>query len=173
MILIKNPKNNYLYLNLKHTGMAVSGVVTQNITGSPLTFTDTSTGISVTSRVLSVYDSDLELIEEYDMGANTTQEVPITSDGWFRFILVLNENEELAATVDYLSNLFYDLQALTLEETLSCGCSSSKSLCNDAVKAMMSRQWSLTYAIISEPTNAQRCITAANTLVSTSQNCGC
>lgn len=153
--------------------MAVSGVVSQNVTGSPLTFTDTSTGISVTSRVLSFYNSDLELIDTHDMGENLTQEIPITADGWYRFVLVLNEDDGLSATVDYLSTLFYDLQALTLEQALSCGCSTSKSLCNDAVKAMMAKQWALTYAIISEPTNAQRCITSANTLVQTSENCNC
>jgi hypothetical protein len=163
----------YLYANLKLNKMAVSGVVTQNISGSPLTFTDTSSNIVVTSRVLTVYDADLELIDTYDMGDSLTQTVPIENDGWFRFILTLNEDPDLFCKVDYLSTLFYDLQALTLESALTCNCKTSKNLCNDAVKAMMAKQWALTYAIVSESANSQRCIVAANTLVATAQPCNC
>lgn len=151
--------------------MPVSGTVSQSTDGTILQFTDTSTGITVTSRSLSVYDSNLALVQTYNMGVNLTQNVTISSDVWYRFILTLNGNQQ--ATVDYLSTRFYDLQALTLQQDLDCDCSCSKSLCNDAVKAMMSKDWAETYFIFGQAANAQRCITAANTLIASSQPCNC
>jgi hypothetical protein len=151
--------------------MAISGIVSQAVGGSPLVFTDTSTGITVTSRSLSVFDANNVLVQTYNMGSNLTQAVPITSDVYYSFVLTLNGS--LTITVNYMSTRFYDLQALTLEQALDCDCSCSKSLCNDAIKAMMSKDWAETYFIFGQSANAQRCITAANTLIASSSICNC
>ncbi len=151
--------------------MAISGKVLQGASLSPLTFQDDSTGITVTSRSLSVYDSNGDLVNTYNMGVNLTQDVPITKDVYYSFILTLNGTQ--STTVNYLSTRQYDLQALTLEEALDCNCKSSKSLCTDATKAMMSKDWAETYFIFGQGANAQRCIDSANTLIATASNCNC
>lgn len=151
--------------------MAIAGKVVQGSALSPLQFIDESTGITVTSRSLSIYNSNLTLLQTYDMGANLTQDVVITADVWLRFILTLNGS--ISLTVDYLSTRQYDLQALTLEQALDCDCKGSKSLCNDAVKAMMAKDRAETFFIFGQAVNAQRNITAANTLIATTQKCSC
>ena len=151
--------------------MAIALSITQSADGETLVAHDDSTGISVTTKVLTVFDSNGDLIDTYNMGASLTQDVPITADGFYSMTLLINSS--LTTTKTYLSTRFYDLQALTLEEALNCGCSSSKSLCNDAVKAMMAKDWAETYFIFGQAVNAQRNITAANTLIATSQSCNC
>ena len=151
--------------------MPVSGTVTQSADGKTLTFTDTSSGVSVTTRSLSIYDSNGDLLETINMGVSLTAEYDIATDVYLSFILTLNGS--LTAEVNFLSTRFYDLQALTLEEALNCTCKSAKSLCNDAVKAMMAKDWAETYFIFGQGVNAQRNITAANTLIATSQSCNC
>lgn len=149
--------------------MAISGQVTQSAALSPLTFTDTSTGISVTSRSLSVYDSNGTLVNTYNMGTNLTQAVSITKDVYYSFILTLNGNQNV--TVNYLSTRQYDLQALTLEQSLNCSCKSSSSLCSDTIKALMAKNWAITYLLFGQGQNSQRNIDAANALIATSQSC--
>ena len=151
--------------------MAIGLTISQGAALSPLTATDTSTGITVTSRMLTVYDADNVLVGTYDMGVNLTQDVIITKDVYYTFILTLNGS--ITKEVSYLSTRQYDLQALTLEDALNCNCKSAKSLCNDATKALISKANAITYFIFGQGANAQRNIAAANTLITTKSNCSC
>lgn len=151
--------------------MAIGLTISQGATLSPLVATDTSTGISVTSRVLTVYDANNNLVGTYNMGSNLTQNVSITKDVDYLFTLTLNDT--ITKSVTYLSTRQYDLQALTLEQALDCNCSSSKSLCSDAIKALMAKNWAQTYYLFGQSVNAQRCIDAANTLIATTSSCNC
>ena len=151
--------------------MAIALSITQSTEGKILTAHDDSTAISVTTRQLTVFDINNVLIHTYNMGSNLTQDVPIIADGYFTFTLLLNGSITTSKT--YLSTRFYDLQALTLEEALGCKCKSAKSLCNDATKALISKANAMTYFIFGQGANAQRNITAANTLIATKSNCAC
>ena len=151
--------------------MAASLSVTQ-LNTTTLVAQDTSTGISVTSRSLSVYDSNLTLLQTINMGVSTSVNVTIPKDGYYRFILTLNGT--ITVTSNFLATMIYDIQALTLEQELDCGCAASKSLCNDAVRALMAKQWAITYLTFNQPQNSQRCIDTANTLIqNTTTPCGC
>jgi len=151
--------------------MAIGLTVSQSAALSPILATDTSTGIGVTSRHLLVYDSNGTLVTDYNMGTNLTQNVPIVKDVFYTFILTLNGS--ISTTKTYLSTRQVDLQSLTLEQALNCGCSSSKSLCNDAVKSLLSESWANTYWLFNQGSNSQRCIDAANTLIATTSPCNC
>lgn len=151
--------------------MAIALSITQSGDGTILVAHDDSTGITVTSRSLSIYDSNGDLLVTYNMGTNLTQNYTISTDGYFSFILTLNGNQNV--TTSYLSTRFYDLQALTLEQDLNCTCNSSKSLCSDAIKALMAKNWAITYLLFGQGQNSQRNIDAANALIATSQNCNC
>lgn len=151
--------------------MPVTGTVTQGAALSPLTFTDTSTGITVTSRTLTVYDSNGTIVNTYNMGTNLTQTVPITKDVYYSFLLTLNGSQ--SATINYLSTRQYDLQALTLESALDCSCKAPKSLCDNAIKALMAKDRAVTYLLFGQGQNAQRNIDAANALILSTNLCGC
>jgi hypothetical protein len=151
--------------------MSIGLTIMQNGDGSILTATDSSSGITVTSRQLQVYDANNLLLNTYNMGVSLTQDVPITSDVVYTFILTLNGS--LTKAVIFMSTRYYDLQALKLEQALDCSCRTSKSLCSDAVKALIAKANAATYFIFGQVVNSQRNITAANTLISQNTNCGC
>lgn len=153
--------------------MPVSGSVSQSTDGTILQFMDTSTGITVTSRSLSVYDSNGVVVNTYNMGTNLTQNVPITKDVYYSFLLTLNGNQ--TGTVNYLSTRQYDLQALTIEQKISCNCATSNSLCTNATKALLAKSWAITYLLFGQGQNAQRNIDSANAYIAmaVNNNCNC
>jgi len=142
--------------------MPASGSVSQPISGTPLTFTDTSTGITVSSRVLTIYSATGALLNTINMGASLTTTYAITGDQWLRFVLTLNSGA-YTATVDFLSENFY-YNGLINQVKSGCGCSGD-SLCADPAKAMLSDKAALFYTTYGFAVNADTCIKAADALI--------
>lgn len=151
--------------------MAIGLTVVQSSDGTQYTATDISTGITVTSRVLTIFDSTGALIQTINMGVSLTATYGITTDKYLTFTLTLNGSITKSVTV--LSTRFYDLQALTLEQALDCTCKSSKSLCNNATLAMMAKDRAITFFEFGQGVSSQRNIDAANDLIENPLNCGC
>lgn len=149
--------------------MPVSGNVSQAYPGNQLTFTDTSTGLSVTSRNLVIKDANGTTLQTINMGNNLTATYNITKDVYLSFILTLNGTQ--SATVNFMSTMFYDVQALAVNSELTCGCSSKT--CDTAMKAEYAKQRAITYYGFGQAVNAQKLMDAANTLIDSVQPCNC
>jgi hypothetical protein len=85
--------------------MAASASVTQSIDGATLTFTDTSTDISVTSRILTISDANNIVLSTIDMGDDTTATFKISKDVYLSFDLLLNGDTHYI--LYYISTQFY------------------------------------------------------------------
>lgn len=140
--------------------MAIAGVVTQSLDGETLTFTDSSTGITVTSRILTIYDSNGELLETIDMGGNLTATYNITADVYLSFILTLNTTQTV--TVNYISTQFYILAQARLASLLSYPCKCEGATCSTMVKARECINSAITYFNIGDGESSQLMLTAAD-----------
>lgn len=141
--------------------MPASGSVSQPLSGSPLTFTDTSTSLpTITSRILKILDATGDELEEIDMGSDLTAEYTITGDQWLRFRLILNEGA-YTVDVDFLSEAFY---YKALIEGSRSGCCSD-TLCSDNAKAMISNKAAVRYTQFGFAVNADTAIKAADAYI--------
>lgn len=100
-----------------------SGTVTQSAGGSVLTYRDTGTYGTVSSRILVVYDPNGNILQTTPMGASLTASYDISIDQWLRFqCIVIDNTGTFTATVDYLSTAFYDNTYVNILAQLGCGC---------------------------------------------------
>lgn len=109
-----------------------SGNVTSSNGGLILTFTDSGNYGTVTSRVLNIYDPNGVLLQTYNMGANLTQNYPVTADQYLSFVLTVIDNTgTFTATVNYLAEGIYIAAYLKRITALGCNCDChSRILCN-------------------------------------------
>lgn len=145
-----------------------SGTVTQaNLSGSELLYTDTGNYGTVSSRVLTIYDYQNNLVETYSMGANLTQIFPITADAWYMFVCTVSDNvggSPWVTTVYFVATGFYTAAYLVQYTANQCGCIGVN--CNmDA--AENSYNAALRYNLAGEAgaASSQAAITAANVLI--------
>ena len=107
-----------------------SGTISQtDLTGNNYLFTDTGTySAPVTSRILTQYDPNGNLINTYNMGANLTQAIAVTADGWNSFKLNVTDNTGPLATfvLNYLFEGIFIAAALNTIAASDCGCGPSK-----------------------------------------------
>ncbi len=103
----------------------VSGSVSQTPSGSVLTFTDTSTGVSgLISRILNIYDPNGILLSTVNMGATLTATYDISGDGYFQFIeTIVDGTGTYVLTINYLSTAFTDNVIVNTLVQLGCSCS--------------------------------------------------
>jgi len=145
--------------------MAASGVISQSLSGNTLTFTDTSTGVgTITSRILTIYDSGGTLLDTIDMGAGLTATYGITSDVYLTFVLTLTNDaaETYTVTVNYISVRFYKNAQAALAALLSVPCSCEGIVCSGLVKARESINAATTYFNIGDAASSQIMLTAAD-----------
>lgn len=96
----------------------MSVIVSGNVSaGTPvngnlsLFFTDTSTGVgTLTSRILTIYNSNNTLLATINMGATLTATYVITSDLYLSFIETIVDNAGThVLTINYMSSTFYQI----------------------------------------------------------------
>lgn len=144
--------------------MAASGTVSQNLSGDTLTFLDTSTDLpTITSRVLTIFDPNNNLLQTINMGASLTTTYVITQDQWLRFILTLDTGA-YTAVVDYVANGFYYNGLINKGKGNCSGCIGG-SLCSDTAKAMISEKAAQFYNSYGFAVNADTAIKAADAYI--------
>lgn len=141
-----------------------SANVTQAADGSPLTFTDTSTGVTgLVSRTLNIYDSDDELLTSINMGVSLTAEYAITTDQYLSFVeVIVDGSGTTTGTVNFLSTAFYEIAfanaIAALPADFNCG---SNTLTYIDI-ADLYKQAAERYALSALAPAAQNAINAAN-----------
>lgn len=154
-----------------------SGTVQQyNLSGSQLLYTDTGSYGTVSSRVLTVSDYLGNVVGVYTMGASVTQIVPISSDGWYQFVCVVNDNvsgSPWTATVYWLAGGYF-IAAYLNQYTVN-GCynntqttNTNLTVANNAYLAALRFNLGSTGAASANAIAAQNCIIAANYYVNLS-----
>lgn len=143
-----------------------SGVVTQSANGGTLTFTDTGTYGTVSSRELVIRDSDGEILDEIDMGASLTATYTITADIYASFELTVIDNTgTYTTTVNYLSTAFYDIVFANVIAQLGCNCNCGSEQLTYADISQLYKSAAERYALSGLAPAAQNAITAANTII--------
>ena len=104
---------------------AAGSVSYLDLTGARLLFTDTGSYTApVTSRVLTIFDANGNLLETYNMAANLTQEYDIAADAYLTFKLNVTDATGVIAplVVNFLSAGFYTALYLLLMADSNCAC---------------------------------------------------
>lgn len=145
-----------------------SGKVSQNnLSGSQLLYTDTGTYGTVSSRILTIYDYNGNLLVTYNMGANLTQTYNITQDGAFTFICTVIDNTGTWTPnppITFVATGFYIAAYLERFNNTNCGCDPKSNFIDEAEQNYSA---SLRMNIAGNLVAAQNLITAANTLINT------
>lgn len=143
-----------------------SGNITQtDLTGLNYVFTDTGSYTApVTSRILTQYDSNGNLINTYNMGGSLTQPIAVIADGYFTFILNITDATGPVAplTINELLKGIYI--AAYLSRLTLLGCCDCNSFSN-IDKAELAYNGAVRYGIGGDGPNAQTQITLANVLI--------
>lgn len=145
-----------------------SAAVTQAADGSPLTFTDNSTGIvSLVSRILNIYDSNGTLLTSINMGVTATATYAISADGYFSFVLItIDANGTHTGPKNYLSSTFFKITFVNVIAQLGANCNCGSEQLTYADIAQLYKTTADTYALLGLGTAAQTAITTANVLIS-------
>lgn len=140
-----------------------SGSVSNNISGTLLTFTDTGSYGTIISRTLVINDSNGVLLTTINMGANLTATYAITADAYLTFILTVVDNTgTFTATVNYLAYGIYIVSFLTKLANSGCGCTGN--FCNvDIAEIFLSEAQN--FALFGIGPSSQANITAANVYI--------
>lgn len=145
-----------------------SGIVTNNLAGDLLNFTDTGTYTApIVSRSLQINDYQGNPLATINMGASLTANYPITADGYYIFILSVTDATGVVppATINYLAIGFYTLayDAIILPVACSCNCSEQtfKSLSHGELMLIGAQR----SGIGQNAVNAQNQVIAANNLL--------
>lgn len=152
--------------------VVTKGEVTQDPSGSPLTFTDQTTGLgTIISRNLSIYDGNGNLLATINMGGSISTDLDITADGYFSFIEVIVDNTgTYTALVNYLSTAFYEITYAPLANKLDCCGNEEK--CINLYKGEICKSDAILFFERGVAELAQSNIEAAN-LFLTEADCGC
>lgn len=143
-----------------------SGNITQtDLTGLNYLFTDTGTYTApVTSRILTQYDSNGNLVNTYNMGGSLTQSISITADGYFTFILSITDATGIVAPFtlnELLKGVYIAAYLLRLTLLGCCDCNSFSNI----DKAELAYNGAVRYGISGDGPNSQTQITLANILI--------
>lgn len=142
--------------------ISASQVVNGNVT---LIFTDTSTGLgTVTSRVLTIYNSNTVLIDTINMGLSTTATYVVTADQYLSFVETISDNVggPYTGTVNYLVTTFYQTAFANAMAALPPDFMCASNTLNYIDVSYLYFQASERYALSALAPAAQNAIVAAN-----------
>lgn len=107
--------------------MAYSATVVADPSGSPLTFTDTSTiSGSLVTKILVITDANGVVLATISMGALTTVTYGITADQYLTFTMTLTDSSGAhIVTVNFLSTTFYEIAFVNVIAQQGCSCNCS------------------------------------------------
>lgn len=142
--------------------VVVSGNITQNPTGTPVTFTDTSSGVSgLVSRTLVITDANGNVLQTTNMGATLTAIYPLTKDLYLVFTETIVDNTGTYVLVkNYLSEVFYQIAFSNAIAIYGCNCQPSQ--CSIYDKAEQFKSAAEIFASRGLAPAAQSCMDAAN-----------
>lgn len=137
--------------------VVVSGNITQAADGSPLTFSDSSTGVgTLVSRVLVITDSNSVVLATINMGSTLTATHDITADIYATFTETIIDNTgTYVLVINYASVQFYNLAQAALAAQLAIPCNCDGASCTSLVKARESINAALTFTAIGDGQSAQ------------------
>lgn len=142
-----------------------SGTVSNNLAANLLTFTDTGTYGTVSSRILLIKDRNGIVLATINMGTNLTAPYYITADAEFDFFLTVVDNTGTFTTHVYYPAIgFYTIAYLNRFNNNNCGCD-PRGLYVDEAEANITA--ALRFNIAGDLVNANTCILRANILINT------
>ena len=144
-----------------------SGKVVASPGGLQLTYQDTGSYGTVSSRLLNIYDANGDLVTStINMGSNLTATISITADQYLTFVCTVNDNvsgSPWITTVNYLAEGIYAQTFLNVMVSSGCGCPQGQ-FCN-LFKAELNLQAAERYALSGLGIPADALITYANIYV--------
>lgn len=106
-----------------------SGTVTTNLAGTQLTFTDTGSYGTVSSRTLTISNANGVVLVTANMGSQLTYVYNITADAYLTFVLTVIDNlGTVTATVNYVAFGYYSAAYLNKIAVSNCGCGDFENL---------------------------------------------
>lgn len=148
---------------------AASGIITNNLAGNLLTFTDTgSYQLPIVSKVLQVFDyTGTNLLATINMGAALTAAFAIITDGYYIFVLSVTDQGGVVppATENYLAVGFYTLAFDAIITLVGCACNVSKQTFYALVQGESFYSAAIRFGIGQNAVAAQNNITWANQIL--------
>lgn len=102
-----------------------SGKVTSSQGGTVLTYSDTGSYGTVSSRILVISNSNGVPVATFNMGSSLTQNYTITADGYFSFVCTVVDNvsgSPWIAVVNFLAENICVTTLVNVVVQLGCGC---------------------------------------------------
>lgn len=147
-------------------GPTCSGVVTNNLAGNLLTFTDTGSYGTVSARTLVIKNSVGTVLTTINMGSSLTATYAISADAYFEFDLSVTDGSgTYTCVVDYVAYGFYTIAYLNQFSASNCGCDLNSDNLDIAEKFL---QAAFRFNIANNPAASQANILAANYYVNLS-----
>jgi hypothetical protein len=148
--------------------VVLSGNISQNFSGTVMTFTDTSTGVgTLVSRILTIQNANDVVLDTIDMGASLTATYDITADAWFKFTeQIIDETGTYTLTLTYLSTAFYENTFSNTIAQLGCDCNCGNEDLTYADKGELFKAAALRFAAGGFGVAANNNIVAANIYIS-------
>lgn len=146
-----------------------SGKVTSSQGGTVLTYLDTGSYGTVSSRTLVIYDSNGVPVATFNMGASLSQTYNITADSYFSFVCTVADNvsgSPWIATVNYLAENICITTMVNAVSQLGCGCDCGSEKLTYIDISNIFRFCAESTALFGLGVSAQSLITAANTYIS-------
>jgi hypothetical protein len=106
-----------------------SGTAVENsLLGGSILYTDTGTYGAVTSRILTIYDYQGNIVTTINMGATLTATLTFPVDAWFHFQCVVIDNTgTLTADVYLVAVGYYWFAYQNQYNASACGCNGNNS----------------------------------------------
>jgi hypothetical protein len=141
-----------------------SANITQAANGSPVYYNDTTTGITgLVSKVLTIYDSNGDLLDTINMGSSTTASYVITTDLYLATVLtIVDGNGTTVGDLNYLSTAFYEIAFANAIAALPCDFNCGSNALTYIDIADLYKQAAERYALSALAPAAQNAINAAN-----------
>jgi|GEM_PF-2946122 hypothetical protein len=143
-----------------------SGTAVENsLTGGSILYTDTGTYGPVSSRVLTIFDYQGNLLSTINMGTGLTATYTFPSDAWFKFVCTVIDNTGTWVTTVYIvTDGYYWATYTSIFTSANCGCVGNN--CNLEVSwQCLQAALRFNLAGLSGAASAQNCIVAANYFV--------
>jgi hypothetical protein len=139
-----------------------SATITQDPTGTPVTYTDTSTGVTgLISRTLTITDANGNVLQVVNMGSTLVYNFPMTKDLYLSFgLVIIDSTGTYPLTKNYLSTVFYQIAFSNAIATYGANCNPNK--CSIYDKSLQYKTAADIFASRGLAPAAQQSIDAAN-----------
>lgn len=160
-----------------------SVLISQDLSGTPLTATDNSnyasntdgvTDNNIATRVINVLDENDNVIGgPFNMAKDTPITFPITKDGFFRFNLVFTSTAPVVYTgnTKYLSVQYYKNTQKNIAPQLRCSCPANENLLKFMSRARELYEAAMNSFITGDDVSAALNITDCNTYINKAAKC--